>query len=65
MNDTNVKAEMVECPRCCGEGEEYPVTPVGAGIIPEPGTCTLCAGYGEVLQQVRRGYLMRGGPRRG
>lgn len=57
--------DMAECPRCKGEGEEYPVVPIGSGLIPEPGPCDLCSGYGAVEPHIKRWYERKGGPRRG
>jgi len=65
MINNETKVEMVECPRCAGEGEEYPPTPIGRGIIVDPSPCTLCSAYGEVEPYVARGYVKRGGPFRG
>lgn len=45
---TEAGQQRVDCPRCQGAGEVYPLTPVGQGAIPDPVACSGCMGSGEV-----------------
>lgn len=45
---TEKGAQLVDCPRCKGAGEVYPVTPIGFGLAPDPELCGYCFGAGQI-----------------
>jgi DnaJ-class molecular chaperone len=58
---TDAGQERVECPRCQGAGEVYPLTPVGFGVIPDPEACNGCMGKGHVSAWWAGQYRKSGG----
>lgn len=46
---TEKGSELVDCPRCKGNGEVYPVVPIGFGAPPPDGElCLWCMGAGAI-----------------